>query len=1068
MLGCSESRQLDDCDDRADQCATVGATRCSEDYSGIDVCAVDAIGCLVWEESTLCGERAACESTGDGGVCVCDDECDDGERRCASRSIEECRADSDGCLYWDEIEDCADSGQGCSDESGAPECVSGCGLECSPEGGERCNGTRIEDCSEDDDGCWNWQERVDCRDSDETCDDSSGSAECVEETCDDECDVLDETQCNATVIEVCQLDDEGCMVWGELVDCADTDEFCSEASGDAECTDSCEDSCDEEGDSRCEGNVIESCEVGAGGCLEWISGEDCEDSGLFCDASSGDALCTDSCEDSCPSNGMSRCLGNVVQLCEMGGGGCLAWTEQVDCADRGLTCGVNADGEAFCFCVDLCDPGESQCDGDTVQECRSVDGCWVWEDVADCSSLGLPCDESSGTAECLSGSGDSCDDALTIWSFPHTVSGSDFAADFGDDQVFTDDSCEARTDEPEAVFAVEAPAGAILIATELDEIDVAISFQSACDPDGACVVSIDDLPSGGVRYEVPTDGTYYVIVERSYGGGDAYEVVINMIEPEDCGDGIDNDRDGDTDCDDSDCFGDSTYCTSEENCSDGEDNDDDGDTDCDDSDCATTPACNDYQGIYELFEPDQRPDLAGHSIIFTPDDAVDMGYSWTASGITDFAVAPGTGTVTATLPLTDDDVAEYSFARLPAFDFYGVAYDSVFVSSNGLLSFGAGNTDWNPNVDDFFDQPTIAALWSDLNPEAGGSIIVDDFFDRLAVTFEGVPRFSASDPHDFQIVLNADGSIELHYLTIGAPTDSRNTFVGLSSGVGVEPYPSETDFVTPAAEVCDDGVDNDTDGDVDCDDSDCFGVSPCDVEETNCTDGLDNDGDGDADCDDSDCYTPELCDPFLGYWEQFNRFVDPADLEGMTLTFTPDASSDQGYVFAVAPPVGAGFPVEPGTGLTSTPLSLDDDDFVELSLSEMTAFPFYGTDYAEIFVGSNGYITFGEGDTENSTEPADHFSLPRVSAYRRDLDPSSRGTVTVDEFDDMAVVTFQDVPRWSRTPDPSLGPQDFQIILNADGVIEIFYLTLSEPDGLVGISNGVGNGTFPTETNFMP
>lgn len=68
----------------------------------------------------------------------------------------------------------------------------------------------------------------------------------------------------------------------------------------------------------------------------------------------------------------------------------------------------------------------------------------------------------------------------------------------------------------------------------------------------------------------------------------------------------------------------------------------------------------------------------------------------------------------------------------------------------------------------------------------------------------------------------------------------------------------------PVVEVCDDGVDNDGDGDADCDDSDCEGKAcsgthvcrsgQCEFAgEVNCADGLDNDGDGATDCEDSDC-----------------------------------------------------------------------------------------------------------------------------------------------------------------------------------------------------------------------
>lgn len=56
-----------------------------------------------------------------------------------------------------------------------------------------------------------------------------------------------------------------------------------------------------------------------------------------------------------------------------------------------------------------------------------------------------------------------------------------------------------------------------------------------------------------------------------------------------CDDGIDNDNDGFTDCEDNDC--DSEPNCQVEICDDGIDNDNDGFTDCDDSDCDSAPEC---------------------------------------------------------------------------------------------------------------------------------------------------------------------------------------------------------------------------------------------------------------------------------------------------------------------------------------------------------------------------------------------------------------------------------------------------------------------------------------------
>ncbi len=54
-----------------------------------------------------------------------------------------------------------------------------------------------------------------------------------------------------------------------------------------------------------------------------------------------------------------------------------------------------------------------------------------------------------------------------------------------------------------------------------------------------------------------------------------------------------------------------------------------------------------------------------------------------------------------------------------------------------------------------------------------------------------------------------------------------------------------------AREICNNGTDDDGDGDIDCADTDCAGSALC--TETICSDGIDNDNDGATDCADSDC-----------------------------------------------------------------------------------------------------------------------------------------------------------------------------------------------------------------------
>lgn len=59
--------------------------------------------------------------------------------------------------------------------------------------------------------------------------------------------------------------------------------------------------------------------------------------------------------------------------------------------------------------------------------------------------------------------------------------------------------------------------------------------------------------------------------------------------------------------------------------------------------------------------------------------------------------------------------------------------------------------------------------------------------------------------------------------------------------------------------LCDDDIDNDADGAVDCDDTDCASAENCAVPQENCVNGVDDDRDGLVDCDDPDCESHTSC-----------------------------------------------------------------------------------------------------------------------------------------------------------------------------------------------------------------
>jgi hypothetical protein len=274
-------------------------------------------------------------------------------------------------------------------------------------------------------------------------------------------------------------------------------------------------------------------------------------------------------------------------------------------------------------------------------------------------------------------------------------------------------------------------------------------------------------------------------------------------------------------------------------------------------------------------------------------------------------------------------------------------------------------------------------------------------------------------------------------------------------------------------EVCDNSVDDDADGSADCDDDECFGVGPCGAEELNCSDAGDNDDDGDTDCDDTDCADDPMCGPYMAVYEFF-AYDETMDLQGNAAVFTPDAGDPNGYLWTVS--TITDFTVSPGTGTESREIDLADDDAEMIVFELLPEFPFYGESYSILYLGSNGNVTFGDWDIIAFPEPSDFFNLPTVAGLWTDLAPDLPSTagdpvVTVDEFADQMVITFEDTPIY-YDPFAGLveGPNDFQMIFHSDGTIELAWLTINTPfmDAVAGITSGVGTGGFPDEIDLVP
>ncbi|MBN2018875.1 MAG: S8 family serine peptidase [Sedimentisphaerales bacterium] len=144
------------------------------------------------------------------------------------------------------------------------------------------------------------------------------------------------------------------------------------------------------------------------------------------------------------------------------------------------------------------------------------------------------------------------------------------------------------------------------------------------------------------------------------------------------------------------------------------------------------------------------------------------------------------------------------------------------------------------------------------------------------------------------------------------------------------------------------------------------------------------------------------------------------------------------------------FPTDPNGG---TYLLLWDDDYAEVVLTGGKEVMFYGQSYDSFYVGSNGYITFGSGDTEYDGSLENHFNLPRMSGHFTDLIPVTGQSISFKQLEDRVAVTFIDVPIFGD----KTAKNSFQMeLFFGDGTLRITWLKLATVAGIAGVSEGKG------------
>ena len=175
---------------------------------------------------------------------------------------------------------------------------------------------------------------------------------------------------------------------------------------------------------------------------------------------------------------------------------------------------------------------------------------------------------------------------------------------------------------------------------------------------------------------------------------------------------------------------------------------------------------------------------------------------------------------------------------------------------------------------------------------------------------------------------------------------------------------------------------------------------------------------------------------------------------------------------------------EPSSGFVrlsgnQTPLRLQmlDDDARLVIFPDNFTFPFFGNVYREVFVNSDGNLTFGVGDArpgESRTLDRMLAGPPRIAPLFTDLDPDGGETVTAESGAGWVRFAWTGVPEWNGS-----APNTFSVTLFSSGEIRFEYQKVNvtpDPDdtfpqglhSVVGVSPGGSSDGLTVDFSRTP
>lgn len=189
------------------------------------------------------------------------------------------------------------------------------------------------------------------------------------------------------------------------------------------------------------------------------------------------------------------------------------------------------------------------------------------------------------------------------------------------------------------------------------------------------------------------------------------------------------------------------------------------------------------------------------------------------------------------------------------------------------------------------------------------------------------------------------------------------------------------------------------------------------------------------------------------FTEQFDAGTD---LDNTAYTFTPNGGPS---FYGVTKAAITDFPTDPSPA-ASFPLDFEAfGDPIRAGLFGDAKVSYYGKEFDTLYIGSQGWVSFGEPGGPAATLGA-HFATPQISGPR--VDATQPGAVVSYLQDaEKLVITYENAP----TKDAPGGENNFQIELFFDGTVQVSFLDLDPAlTGIIGLSTGTGrNGLAPSD-----